>query len=317
MFSLKKTSAILCCAAALAVFGAAAFSANAFETVDLNERSSELKADKVNIIADQVYAAPGEMVDFRVSLSGNTGYADCGLQLVYDPNLTVKVGEDGEPEMEPGPANGKLMTEFTLNRDKQIIALGSMGSANCTDDGTLYTVHFQVPDTAKDGDTYPLTINVLHLLDRDTYDVPSAAVNGWIKVRVPVVTTTSAPAPTTTTTVTTTTVPVTQPPAVTTVTTPEPVIVTTPETTPAPPPETTPEPVTVTTPETTEPVTEPITKKTTRDINPNNVATTAQGGTKPAVQGVKTGDVGSGAAAAGLLLAVTAAALVAPKRKDQ
>lgn len=316
MFSLKKTSALLCSAAALAVFGAAAFSANAFDTVDLDDRASELTAGKVNVVADQVYAEPGETVDFRVMLSGNTGYADCGIGLVYDPQLTLKLAEDGEPDLKTGDAARGLRTEYTLNDQKNRIAFSSMGQSNNKDSGMLYTVQFKVPEDARENDEYALTVDIVHLLDKDTAAVASAAVNGWIKVRVPVVTTTAAPVPATTTVITTTTAPVTEPPVVTTVTTPEPVIVTTPDTTPAPP-DTTPEPVTVTTPDTTEPVTEPITKKTTRDINPNNQATTAQGGTKPAVQGVKTGDVGSGAAAAGLLLAVTTAALVAPKRKDQ
>ena len=316
MFSLKKTSALLCSAAALAVFGAAAFSANAFDTVDLDDRASELTADKVNIVADEVYAEPGETVDFRVMLSGNTGYADCGIGLVFDPQLSLELADDGEPKMKIGDAARGLQTEYTLNDKKNRIAFSSIGKSNNKDSGMLYTVQFTVPEDAKENDEYPLTVDIVHLLDKDTAAVPSAAVNGWIKVRMPVVTTTAAPVPATTTVITTTTAPVTEPPVVTTVTTPEPVIVTTPDTTPAPP-DTTPEPVTVTTPETTEPVTEPITKKTTRDINPGNVATTAQGGTKPAVNAVKTGDVGSGAAAAGLLLAVTTAALVAPKRKDQ
>jgi len=328
MDSLKKAAAILCSAAALVVFGAAAFPANAFETVDLNDRSSELKADTVNIVADQVYAEPGETVDYRVLLSGNTGYANSGIALVYDPALEVKREGQYEPVMTVGMAANGLMTENSLNLKDHIVAFSSTGTTDCKNSGTLYTVHFTVPADAADGDTYPLSIEIRHFHDKMQVEVSHAIVNGWIKIRKPVtttVTTVTTPVtttqPTTTIVTTTTTVPTTTTSTVTTtsttpapVTTPEPVTTTEPPVTTVAPPDT--EPPVVTTTTTTEPVTEPVTQKTTRALTPTNGATTAKGGTKPAVPGVKTGDVNTGAAA-GLMLAVsTAAALKLRKKED-
>lgn len=335
MDSLKKAAAILCSAAALAVFGAAAFPANAFETVDLDERSAELKTGTVNIIADQVYAEPGEKVDFRVLLSGNTGYANCGIALFYDPALTLDKTGEYHSVMKVGAAASGLMTEDSLNSEDYRIAFSSMGTINCKNDGTLYTVYFTVPEDAQDGAAYPMRLNIIQFLDKEQVEVSHQSVNGWIKVRKPVTTTvttvtTTSTQPTTTTVTSTTPVPTTSVTTVTTVTstttkppvttlppvtTPEPVTETEPPVTTVAPPDT--EPPVITTTTTTEPVTEPITQKTTRGITPDNGATTAKGGTKPAVPGVKTGDLNTGAATAGLMLALSTAAALKLRKKDE
>lgn len=326
MESIKKAAAILCSAAALAVFGAAALPADAFETVDLEDRAGELKANTVNIVADQVYAEPGETVDFRVLLSGNTGFTNSGIALVYDEALEVVAEGKDDPLTEAGHAVRSLMTEDSLNTAERIIAFSSSGMVNSTEDGTMFTAHLTVPENAKDGTTYPMTIEIRHFQDERQKAVSHVTVDGWIKVRKPVVTTTtvSAPvitqAPVTTTVVTSTTpVPVTQPPVteappVTTVTEPP---VTQPPVTEAP------HVVTVTEPPATQPpvttaeptVTEPVTSKTKRSLDPNHGVTTAKGGTKAGA--VQTGEAGTGAAIAGLLLALGTAAAMNKRRKDE
>ena len=328
MESIKKAAAILCSAAALAVFGAAAIPADAFETVDLQDRAGELKANMVNIIADQVYAEPGETVDFRVLLSGNTGFTNSGIALVYDEALDVVTEGKDDPVTEVGNAARTLMTDDSLNTKERIIAFSSSGMINATEDGTLFTAHLTVPENAADGTTYPMTIEIRHFQDERQKAVTNTVIDGWIKVRKPVVTTTvttpvTTTLPVTSTTVVTTTVtaPVTTvTPPVTTVTEPpvtQPPVTEPPATEPlvTQPPATEP-PVTeppVTTAEPT--VTEPVTSKTKRSLDPNHGVTTAKGGTKAGA--VQTGEAGAGAAVAGLLLAVGTAAAMNKRRKDK
>ena len=320
MESIKKAAAILCSAAALAVFGAAAFPAGAFETVNLDDRAAELKPNTVNIIADQVYAEPGETVDYRVLLSGNTGYSDSGIALVYDSALTVKQEGEDDPVMEVGEAAGSLMTEDSLNLDERIIAFSSIGTTNSTQDGMLFTVHLTVPANAEEGATYPLKLEIRHFLDKKQVEVSHATVDGWIKIRKPVVTTTStAPVTTvrTTTVVTTSTAPVTTVITTNAPVTTIPVPVTEPpvDVTEAPPVTTVTEPVVVPPVTTKAPeVTEPVTSKTKRSLDPNHGVTTAKGGTKAGA--VQTGEAGSGAAVTGLLLALGTAAAMNKRRKD-
>ena len=332
MESIKKAAAILCSAAALAVFGAAAIPADAFETVDLRDRAGELKSNTVNIVADQVYAEPGETVDFRVLLSGNTGFTNSGIALIYDEALDVKTEGRDDPVVEAGFVTNSLMTEDSLNTAERIIAFSSSGMTNSTDDGTMFTAHLTVPADAADGMTYPMKLEIRHFQDERLAPVSNVTVDGWIKIRKPVVTTVTTPVTTTapvtsTTVVTTTTVsaPVTTTTLpVTTVTTPpvtappvtEPPVTQPPVTEPpvTEPPATEP-PVTAPPVTTSEPVaTEPVTSKTKRSLDPNHGVTTAKGGTKDGA--VQTGEAGAGAAAAGLLLALGTAAAMNKRRKD-
>ncbi len=329
MKSLKLKSAFLCTAAALAALGTAALSASAFEQVDLDARKDELKSGVVNIVADQVYAEPGEKVDFRVMLSGNTGYADSGIALFFDPALKVEMENEYWPVITQGYASRGLTMERAINYEESRVAYSTIGMRNCTYDGTDFTAYFTVPEDAKDGTVYPMRLEILSFLDNKTKAVAHSTVDGWITVRSKAVTTTT---PVTTSTITTNTTPATTPAPVTSTTTVTKPPVTTPPVT-NPPTETTSsdtKPVTNTTPEpvtstetepivttnTTEPVTEPITQKTTREINPHNTVTTAQGGTRPAGKSVKTGDAGIGAAAAGLLFAAGTAAALRKRKQD-
>ena len=328
MESIKKAAAILCSAAALAVFGAAAFPANAFETVDLDDRAGELKANSLNIIADEVYAEPGETVDYRVLISGNTGFTNSGIALVYDEALTVKSKGRDDPELEVGNVAKNLITGDSLNEGEHIVAFSSSGTVNVTENGTLFTVHLTVPSDAADGATYPLKIEIRHFQDEMSVSVPHTTVDGWVKIRKPVVTTvvtttkapvttTAAPvtstAPVTTAVTSSTAPPVTEPPVTQPPVTEPPV--TQPPETEAPPVTTVTEPVVQPPVTTSEPAaTEPVTSKTNRSVDPNHGATTAKGGTK--ANAVQTGEAGSGAAVTGLLLALGTAAAMNKRRKD-
>jgi hypothetical protein len=284
----------------------------AFKPVDLGDRASELKNGVTNIIADEVYAEPGETVSFRVMLKNNTGYAPSGISLTYDSALKPVLTEDGKkPDLTWGDGCYGLTKGGSINLDKHLIGYGSSGTDNCERDGAIYTAKFVVPADAKDGTVYPLTLNVDKFLDAKTDPVAYNAVNGWIRVQLPAETTTSTTASSVTTVTTSKTTVSSEP------TTSSSVSTSTSSSTPT---------VTVTTLIQTDVSTVSNTSKTDRQ-DPGSEPTTAsrdnsvtQTTKKPAsssttTTATKTGDAGVGVAVAGLMLA-GAAAMICKQKKE-
>ncbi|MBQ8921082.1 MAG: hypothetical protein IJ060_02850 [Oscillospiraceae bacterium] len=190
MRTLKRVAAILCSATILTGIGTAAFVANAQETVPLQDRESEFDTDVVNIIADQVYAVPGEKVAYSVYLVGNEGtdgYSGSGIVLNYDERLTpaIKEGTEDTPDVQRGIAAEGLLPTYSLNTDLHILGASTAGSmdAICTNDGEYLTTWFTVPADAKDGDTFPITLTVSRWITNKNEPISYYRINGWIKVK--------------------------------------------------------------------------------------------------------------------------------------
>lgn len=317
MRALKKAIAIVCSTAAVFGLTATALNAMAFESVDLDDRSSELKSGVLNLIADEVYAEPGETVSFRVMVKENSGYAPSGLRLFYDSALKPVLNEEGtKPVIEWGEGSYGLTRSYTVNLEKNLIAYSSMGTENCTYDGVIYTVQFQVPADAKTGTEYPLSLEVDKLENSRTVPLDHNTVDGWIRIKdaettAPVTTTTSDSVTTTTSTTT-----VSQSLDTTTGTKPT---ETSSETTTTPPVTTTLSQIE------TDVTTASNTKKTERQDPNSSVATTASragttstaknAGHSTTTTAAKTGDAGVGIAAAALVLSASVA--VCSKRKKE
>ncbi len=311
MRALKKVIAIVSSMTAAVGLAASAVSVLAFKQVDLGDRASELKNGVTNIIADEVYAEPGETVSFRVMLKNNTGYAPSGISLTYDSALTPVLTEDGKkPDLTWGDASYGLTKGGSINFDKHLIGYASSGTDNCERDGAIYTAKFVVPEDAREGTVYPLTLNVDKFLDAKTDPVAYNAVNGWIRIQLPAATTTTA---TSVTTVTTSKTMVSSEP---TTSKSESTKISS-STTPT---------ATVTTSIQTDVSTVSNTSKTDRQ-DPGSEPTTAsrdnsvtQTTKKPAsssttTTATKTGDAGVGVAVAGLMLA-GAAAMICKQKKE-
>ncbi len=306
MKTLRKAAAIFGSAAALIAFSAGAMHAFAFEQVDLRDRTEEIKSGVTNLVADEVYAEAGETVSYRVSVTNNAGYANCGFALNFDPKLGVVKEENGKPELKAGDGSYGLTNSYSVNDEKSIIGFATMGTDNCTKNEAIYTVKFIVPDQAKEGDTYPLTLTVEKFLDSKTKPVEYNTVAGWIKVRA--VTTTAA---TTTQTEKATT---------TTSTTAKEVT----ESNTKPSEGTTTVQTTVTTDITTDISTVSNTSKTNRNQDDVTTAsrptgTTATGKSQASsstTTSVKTGDTGVGVALAALMLAGATAFVCKRKKED-
>lgn len=319
MRTIKKAIALLGSFAAAAAVSASALSVFAFEPVDLGDRASELKSG-LNIIADEVYAEPGETVLYNVYIQNNTGYAGSGIGLIYDEALTPAiVSASDRPELTYGDGSYMLSKTADYSAAEHRIGVGTMGNEDCTGDGVIFTAKFTVPADAKENDEFKLTLDVDKFLDYKTDKVAYSTVDGWIRIRKPQVTTTSVTTPTTTSTsitTTTTTTSTTESVTVPTDISTESDVSTTSST----------KPTTVTTTITTDVSTVSNTKKTDRDDPGKSEPTTASrqnGGTQTTKSPVKssttktsatkTGDAGVGIAAAALML--SAATAVTCKRK--
>ena len=295
---ISKIAAVSCSVVALGALGITAAAQNPVPA-DSDISGFTLTADKTNIIAGVIEAEPGETVHFPVYIANNakSGFAATGLRLIYDAKLTPVTDEDGNLVFDKKCTAGDDVTKkFTLNAEKQIIGLGTMGSDPEKDNGIMYTVDIKVPADAEAGAKFPMTLEVDKWLDAKTNPLEYVTIDGYIFIAGETTTTTTTTTNTTTTTTTTTTVPFT--------TTTAPITTTT-------------EPGTDVT--TTTSTSSGATSTTTTTAGGNKVTTTAKknnGGTSSNTTATKTGDAGVGVAVAGLLLAAGTAVVATKKKKD-
>lgn len=184
MKALKKALAIFGSAVAVIGIAANAMSALAYDPVDLKDRASELENGVINLVADEVYAEPGETVTYRVMITNNTGYAPCGFVLVYDKALQPVLADDGvKPALEWGDGSYGLTRSYSVNLDEHLIGYSSMGTVDCTKDGTIFSAEFVVPADAKEDTVYSLTLDVDKFTNAQTDPLTYNVVNGWIRIK--------------------------------------------------------------------------------------------------------------------------------------
>ena len=169
MRALKKVIAFVGSAAAAISLAASAMTAFAFQPVDLDDRASELKSGITNIIADEVYAEPGETVSYRVMIQNNKGYGPSGIALNYDAALTPVLEANGvKPALKWGDGSYGLTKSYSINKEKHLLGIGTTGTDNCEKDGVIYTAQFVVPADAKENTVYPMTLTIDKFLDAAT-----------------------------------------------------------------------------------------------------------------------------------------------------
>ncbi|MBQ8920674.1 MAG: hypothetical protein IJ060_00730 [Oscillospiraceae bacterium] len=276
----KKTVAAVCSAATLVSIGVTAMMANAQETLDPAEREG-LSTSVANIIADQVYAEPGEKVTYAINIVNNQGYSGSGFTITYDERLTpdIKEGTEDTPVTKGGDASADLVKSTSLNLPLYIFACSTAGSQDLNeDDGIYIRTSFTVPKDAKPGDTFPMILTVSKFIDTHNQPVDYESFDGWIKIKADDTTTTTTETTTTTTTTETTTTTTTTETTTTTTTTETTTTTTTTETETSTTTTTT-ETETSTTTTTTE--TEPPVVTTTTETEPPVVTTTTE--TEPPV----------------------------------
>ena len=227
----KKTAAIVCSAATLVVLSATAMLAGAQETLTKEDRASEIAADGPTLMADEVYAEPGEKVQYGLFLANNKGFSSCNGYFIYDERLApyvwendtaeesvpweASMGIDVDPDFTYGESDTPTSAKYgrnpalymtpSLNGNVHRFAFGTIGEkVNSCPDGLMFYTYFKVPDSAKPGDEFPVELTITMFLDDNSDDTAFTKVNGWIKVKEVSMTTESTTTSETTTSETTT-----------------------------------------------------------------------------------------------------------------
>ena len=348
MRTLKRVAAIVCSATVLAAVSVTAFIANAQETVPMKDRTSELTAGKANIVADQVYAQPGEKISYSIYVTNNTGFAISGIALYYDSRLDA-VQDDELTEIDPVFDSGEItalkggqnLYQFaSLNETVSVVSAGTIGNSNATtEEGKYITFYFNVPSDAKPGDIFPMDVQITRWLDYEYASLSYVDVDGWVKIpdETETESTTSSSTTSSTTTSSTTTSSTTTSSTTTSSTTTSSTTTSDTTTSSTTTSDTTTSSTTTSDTTTSSDTTSTSTESTistteSTDTKPNEtsdndrnttLSTPKNTGANPdkvpgttKATGAKTGDAGIGAAVAALLVAVGAATVSAVKRKD-
>ncbi|MCQ2408561.1 MAG: LPXTG cell wall anchor domain-containing protein [Oscillospiraceae bacterium] len=299
--TIAKVAAVVCSAATLGALGIAA---SAQTTLDVNPGA----VTETTILAGQVEAEPGELVEFPVYIyqPEDVHYAATGLRLIYADGLTIQKNKRDSYGTK-GEAGNDVTQTFSLNAELNTLGLGTMGTDGEWDSGIAYTCLVQVPENATPGTQYDMKMEIESWLDKKSQPVPAHTVDGWIKiVGEPVVATTTTEAPVVATTTTTEAV------VVATTTTEAPVVGTT---------TTTEGGAVIGTTTTT--AGGAADGSTTTTVAGGAAATTTKGGSSGGSgssgsksEATKTGDAGVGVAVAGLMIAAGAAVVATRKKKE-
>ena len=182
---LRKAAAFACSLATLSVLGISTFAQTPVPADKDIDSMTDLIDGKINIVAGVIEAQPGETVTFPVYIANNaeSGFSAAGIRLIYDSNLTPCTGVDGKLILNKKcTAGDDIVKNFSLNYEKHIIGLGTMGYEPEKDNGLLYTVDIKVPSDAKPGDTFPMSLEVNKLMDAKTNPLDCVALDGCIYI---------------------------------------------------------------------------------------------------------------------------------------
>lgn len=107
------------------------------------------------LYGDNITAKAGaKHVPVTVSIKNNPGISFMGIRLSYDAALTP-VFEDGLlTEYVDGTVTKGVMSTCAANSKKLLLGYSAAAAANLTEDGSLFTCYFDLPDNAKPGTVY-------------------------------------------------------------------------------------------------------------------------------------------------------------------
>lgn len=151
---------------------------------------SESQSKEMTMYVEPVSAHAGDKsVPVSVSVKNNRGFAATGVQLFYDPALKpVKTGETSQISAIPfakyqlGEQYKDFMSTCMVGEEKHIVAFSAMHTENCTVDGTLFTVYFDIPDDAKAGTQYAFQCNVDSMTDSTQQKMEIQTENAFLTI---------------------------------------------------------------------------------------------------------------------------------------
>ncbi|MBQ8687197.1 MAG: hypothetical protein IJ512_01455, partial [Ruminococcus sp.] len=149
----KKTMAALSAAAVVAASAAVM-------AVPADAASGTISAGQITLTLDELKAA-NYKVTVPLSISGNTGFHQLGFGIKYDSRLTLsgskRTGILSDYEASVGAGSNVAESFFWGGI---AVAPDSITAEQlyCEGDGDFWNLTFTVPETAVEGDTYPLTM---------------------------------------------------------------------------------------------------------------------------------------------------------------
>ncbi|MCQ2416531.1 MAG: leucine-rich repeat protein [Oscillospiraceae bacterium] len=140
--------------------------------------------DQCNIIADQIYAKPGETVPFSIYLMNNPGFSVLNIMAAYSGFLDIRLSDEKKADIIYGPVlDGAQVlpasSPYSPSYNYSIAVLGNHVNEN---DGVLVTVYFTVPEDAVPGGEYDVLLPKAALMHADGKVIETNAVQGWIRV---------------------------------------------------------------------------------------------------------------------------------------
>ena len=116
-------------------------------------KPAEIGSDLTVGILPVTAHAGDKAVPVPVQIWNNPGFAAGGIQLYYDRKL-MPVTTESNNEFTDAPGGkcdlGNAAEDFLksclVGTENHVIAFGCMGSVNSTEDGTIFTVYFDIPE---------------------------------------------------------------------------------------------------------------------------------------------------------------------------
>ena len=176
---LSKVAAVACSVASVIALGVCASA----EKLEVNGTNYDLDTSKVNLVATKNVVdiedlkAADYKVTYDVEVANNTGFAPCGVRLVYDKSLEVVPTSKGKPGT-VGAVGKALMAYLTDNPEEYNVAIGCSSMENTEENGVFFSVEFKVPSTAVVGSKIPLKLEVDKFLDENNKPVAYNLVDG-------------------------------------------------------------------------------------------------------------------------------------------
>ena len=127
----------------------------------------------------QAQAQPGERVQLHIRMDGNPGITSLDFSVQYDPSQLELVGKQN------GTLLGGVINSQTLDKVPYYCGwINSLQRENCTDDGTLMTLTFQVKEGAVNGkQAVSFTKTEVTAYDADIQAVKFQTSGGYIEVK--------------------------------------------------------------------------------------------------------------------------------------
>lgn len=136
------------------------------------------------IYGESVTALQGDEFSFSVSLQDNPGIASCDISVQFDPEVLIPLADAESGEYAAAPTAGILGGSLISRAGADSIRVFWTSTDNVSEDGTLFTLRFQVKDFAAVGrSSIILSYSTGNTLNAQEQPVTFDTASGEVDVR--------------------------------------------------------------------------------------------------------------------------------------